>query len=120
MTTKEAATQVLKSLEKWNPKVWHISQTGSTYIKFSHWKLGSIRISDHPGRKKYNYKWRINVNRFNQKNVKEFVKTFEEFAKNNDITPKDKQLWEDYKEITIPDWKKAKYIRTGLIKTGRR
>ena len=57
----EVTNQLLHLLEDWEPYIYHKALTGSVYIKFPHWGLGSIRIGDHPGRNKYTYRWRVNI-----------------------------------------------------------
>lgn len=41
------------------PYVYHKALTGSVYIKFKDERIGSLRIADHPGRKKYKYRWNL-------------------------------------------------------------
>ena len=50
---------LLKELEDLGAWVYHISKYGSVYIKFEDEKLRSLRVADHPGRKKYKYKWNL-------------------------------------------------------------
>ena len=38
---------------------WHKSKYDSYYIKFKDVRLGSIRIADHDGRKKYSYTYQV-------------------------------------------------------------
>jgi len=39
-----------------------VALTGSTYIKFENPSIGSLRVGDHPGRKKYAYRWNLFLN----------------------------------------------------------
>jgi hypothetical protein len=39
--------------------VYQSRHTGSTYIKFDDDRIGSLRVSDHPGRPKYRYRWNL-------------------------------------------------------------
>jgi len=50
---------LLERLENYGSIKWHLSRHGSKYIKFRDVRLGSIRIADHNGRKKYNYTYEI-------------------------------------------------------------
>ena len=56
----ETANQLMKELESIGAIKWHTSTYGSMYIKFKDVRLGSIRISDHKGRKQYNYTYELN------------------------------------------------------------
>lgn len=55
----ETANQLMKELESIGAIKWHTSTYGSMYIKFKDVRLGSIRISDHKGRKQYNYTYEL-------------------------------------------------------------
>ena len=52
--------QLMKELKPLGAIKWHTSKTNSIYIKFKDVRLGSIRISDHKGRKQYNYTYELN------------------------------------------------------------
>lgn len=39
--------------------VWHKATTGSAYIRFADSRMGSVRISNHSGSKKYKYKFNL-------------------------------------------------------------
>ena len=65
MKKKQAVTYILKLLEDWEPYIYHRAMTGSVYIKFPHWGLDSIRVSNHKGCKRYSYRWRIRIDRQN-------------------------------------------------------
>ena len=54
--------QLMKELKPLGAIKWHTSKTNSIYIKFKDVRLGSIRISDHKGRKQYNYTYELNEN----------------------------------------------------------
>ena len=54
--------QLMKELKPLGAIKWHTSKTNSIYIKFKDVRLGSIRISDHKGRKQYNYTYKLNEN----------------------------------------------------------
>ena len=53
--------------------VYHAFSTSSIYIKLDYGALGSIRISDHKGKKKYHYKY----------NIGNDIKKYEEKLENN-------------------------------------
>lgn len=55
--------EVLIELAQWNPFIYCKAATDSAYIKFPHWGLGSLRIGDHKGKKKYTYRWRIRLDK---------------------------------------------------------
>lgn len=57
------ADDLLRRLKLWGAYLYHEATTGSIYIKFPHWGLGSIRIGDHPGRKCYAYRWRVRTDK---------------------------------------------------------
>lgn len=52
--------QLMEELKPLGAIKWHTSKTNSIYIKFKDVRLGSIRISDHKGRKQYNYTYELN------------------------------------------------------------
>ena len=51
--------------------VYHAYSTKSIYIKLDYGALGSIRISDHTGKKKYSYKYNIGTD------IEEYVEVLE-------------------------------------------
>jgi hypothetical protein len=115
---------ILRELKPWGPVVWAQATTGSTYIKFPHWKLGSIRISDHPGIEKYSYKWIISIDRryrpknyFWWRDLAVFKVRFEALAVMNGLKPGDAQLWEEYTKQASTEFKKFMYERRGLCST---
>lgn len=65
MTSREhialLAKETLKRLNSLGAYIYHESVGGSVYIKFRDERMGSIRIADHPGRKKYKYRWNLRV-----------------------------------------------------------
>lgn len=77
--------QLMKELKPLGAIKWHTSKTNSIYIKFKDVRLGSIRISDHKGRKKYNYTYELtNTNTIETVNnviqlIKEKSKTLSNF-----------------------------------------
>ncbi len=54
MRTKEIVNYLLEKLEPCGVFLWH-KNSQSYYLKFRDMRLGSIRVSDHKGRQKYNY-----------------------------------------------------------------
>lgn len=54
--------QVINELSDLGAYVYYSARTGSQYIKFEDARLRSVRISDHPGREKYRYKWNLLTN----------------------------------------------------------
>ncbi|MCA1799953.1 MAG: hypothetical protein LC687_00390 [Actinobacteria bacterium] len=53
------ARETMKRLKHLKPYIHKVALTGSTYIKFEDNDIGSLRISDHPGRMKYSYRWNL-------------------------------------------------------------
>lgn len=53
--------QVLSALDEagLEPYISVAAISGSCYIKFADGRLRSLRIGDHPGRRKYRYKWNL-------------------------------------------------------------
>jgi hypothetical protein len=39
--------------------IWHEATTGSVYVRFEDHRMGSVRIGNHAGRDKYQYKFNI-------------------------------------------------------------
>lgn len=104
--------EVLARLDKWKPHVHCKALTGSTYIKFPHWGLGSIRIGGHKGRNCYSYRWRIRVDgptnhckkgvhkqipffECGPDKVDILVAEFERQAENRGIQPGEEAVWVD-------------------------
>ena len=52
---------ILWKLEPLGVYTYYSAITGSVYIKFTEEKLGTVRVSDHPGKEKYAYKWNLRV-----------------------------------------------------------
>ena len=110
-TAAQTAEEILDRLDKWKPYVYHRALTGSIYIKFPHWGLGSIRVADHKGRSKYRYRWicRVDWNgkshsdmykgtprlRFSPDSMDQFVDEFETQAKERGIKPGESESWEE-------------------------
>lgn len=59
MITECIADNLLQMLSTLDPYIYYKAATGSIYIKFKCSELGSIRISEHEGRKKYKYRWNL-------------------------------------------------------------
>ena len=55
------AKRLVRELEDLGAYVYHTGIYGSTYIKFTHPRLGSLRIADHPGRPNYSYRFNIDL-----------------------------------------------------------
>lgn len=102
--------EVLIELEKWEPYIYYEAVTGSIYIKFPHWGLGSLRVGDHSGRERYAYRWRVRLDKapdyfgrgihkgvsFTEcgtGKIADLVKRFEREAKLRYIKPGEKVLW---------------------------
>jgi hypothetical protein len=60
---KIIASKVVAHLIDWGAYFYHKAKTGSVYIKFPHWGLGSIRVADHNGKGKYTYRWRVRTDK---------------------------------------------------------
>ena len=76
---KEYINFLLEKLEENNIKAYLYceAKSGSFYIKMENKRLGSIRISDHEGRKKYKYKYNVRFDMLDSfteidRNVKRF------------------------------------------------
>lgn len=62
MTTDELKDYMLVALEELGAWVYVSAvTTNSHYIKFRDRRLGSLTVRDHPGRKKYHYKWNLMI-----------------------------------------------------------
>jgi hypothetical protein len=123
--TQEVIKIIKKELGSYLPYLWHEAKTGSMYIKFPHWGLGSIRIGDHKGLSKYPYRWEIRMDKNNcfdiistkkasqvvvsPDNIKLLLNEFKWSAIFRKIKPGDKQTWEEHKGIETPEYKKKKY-----------
>ena len=55
------AKRLVRDLEDLGAYIYHTGVYGSTYIKFTHPRLGSLRIADHPGRPNYSYRWNLDL-----------------------------------------------------------
>jgi hypothetical protein len=98
----EIAHKIKKRLSKWNAYIYHVALTGSVYIKFPHWKLGSIRIADHDGRQKYHYTWTISTDKkwrpersFLWDSLEVFAQAFERHAERRGVKPGDTETWKE-------------------------
>ena len=58
-------------LKQYGALEWHKSKYDSYYIKFKDTRLGSIRIANHNGRKKYSYTYQV----FTQNKTKDELRT---------------------------------------------
>lgn len=91
--------------------VYHSFSTDSTYIKLDYGALNSIRISNHDGKAKYNYKYNIgtNIEEYKEVDCGTFVKCY---YSENDI---DRLLCDVLIEHAIktkdPQYTKMKEIR---------
>jgi hypothetical protein len=56
---KKVNDAFMSILEPYGALEWHRSKHNSYYIKFKDTRLGSIRIADHDGRKKYSYTHKV-------------------------------------------------------------
>lgn len=57
-----ATDKVIELIQPMNPWVYHVSRNNSVYLKFDlpHAPaIGTLRVADHPGLRKYRYKWNI-------------------------------------------------------------
>ena len=60
LSHQEVKELILEELKDLQPYVYHSAMSSnSIYIKFKDARLGSLRISDHCGIKKYKYKWNL-------------------------------------------------------------
>ncbi len=56
---KKVNDAFMSVLKQYGALEWHKSKYDSYYIKFKDVRLGSIRIADHNGRKKYSYTYQV-------------------------------------------------------------
>ena len=56
---KKVNDAFMSVLKPYGALEWHKSKYDSYYIKFKDVRLGSIRIADHNGRKKYSYTYQV-------------------------------------------------------------
>ena len=56
---KKVNDTFMSVLKPYGALEWHKSKYNSYYIKFKDTRLGSIRIADHDGRKKYSYTYQV-------------------------------------------------------------
>ena len=56
---KKVNDAFMSVLKPYGALEWHKSKYNSYYIKFKDTRLGSIRIADHNGRKKYSYTYQV-------------------------------------------------------------
>lgn len=107
------AKRITRLLQKWGAYVYYEAKTGSVYVKFPHWGLGSIRIANHDGIPKYAYRWNLTLHReyqwrfeddrgvyrlyFGIERLDDFIREFESQAKDRNIKPGDIEAYEDYK-----------------------
>ncbi len=57
---KAVVHKLIDNLSDLNPFIYHVSTWGSVYIKFDDYPW-SVRVADHDGRSRYNYKVNIHV-----------------------------------------------------------
>ena len=58
MTSRNMYLYLYENLRHLGAIEWH-NNRNSYYIKFKDCRIGSIRISNHNGRKQYNYTWKL-------------------------------------------------------------
>ena len=68
---KKVNDAFMSVLKPYGALEWHKSKYNSYYIKFKDTRLGSIRIADHNGRKKYSYTYQV----FTQNKTKDELRT---------------------------------------------
>lgn len=68
---KKVNDAFMSVLKQYGALEWHKSKHNSYYIKFKDTRLGSIRIADHNGRKKYSYTYQV----FTQNRTKDEIRT---------------------------------------------
>ena len=113
---------LMGELQAWGPYVVKVAETGSIYMKFPHWALGSIRIGNHPGIERYKFKWSVRIDfGIYDSNLPEYPRTFGKhemvrlisaFLYNADergILPGDRQTWEEYKGLPVTKRKQTLY-----------
>jgi hypothetical protein len=110
---RKVAETLLEKLSKWGAYIYHEATTGSMYIKFPHWGLGSIRVGDHKGITKYRYRWRVRLDKpagyhcnlmdrgttvleVSPVNLDLLIEQFEAAAAARSIQPGDTETWDEY------------------------
>lgn len=53
---RQVAETIIERLKAYGAYLYCQATTGSVYVKFPHWGLGSIRIGDHKGLERYRYR----------------------------------------------------------------
>ena len=59
MNEKEISESLFRWLEPYSVIKWHKNRNHSFYLKFRDVRLGSIRVSNHPGRELYRYTYKL-------------------------------------------------------------
>ena len=104
------AKRLVRDLEDLGAYIYHTGIYGSTYVKFTHPRLGSLRIADHPGRENYSYRWNLDLSideayqdqhigktryHFPLHGRDDFVSQIREYAKQVQEGFNDDALWND-------------------------
>lgn len=65
MKFTKIANELIELLKKEgiNAYIWHTATTGSVYVRFEDPRIGSVRIGNHDGREKYQYKFNIRADK---------------------------------------------------------
>lgn len=110
---KEIARSLVVMLADYGAYIYHEATTGSVYVKFPHWALGSIRIGDHKGIGRYHYRWRVRTDQesahvarymdgvtmvfeVGKDRLGDLAAQFISEAKRRGVNPGDKETWEEH------------------------
>ncbi len=104
---KKVNDAFMSVLKQYGALEWHKSKHNSYYIKLKDTRLGSIRIADHDGRKKYSYTYQV----FTQNKTKDELRAEIETIIEN-IIIKSKTIKDfNHKDFIAYDSKIKQYIK---------
>lgn len=110
------ANRLLKLLnrEGLGAYIWHKATTKSCYIRFEDSRLGSIRIADHNGREKYQYKFNVRTDISRSYIDREkwrfyyIPEDIDKCVERIKLRKEQTKNWEKKYEYGIPSWKRNK------------
>ena len=130
LSSQDVVEFLLKELQSWGIFLYYSAATGSKYLKFPHWALGTIQVRDHDGLKahrssttpRYAYKWTVRMEADPQKTFglyspDELDRLVLDFCGNADakgVLPGDNQSWYDFKGIPVPKRMAKAFKRAGV------
>jgi len=114
---KECAAYILEELAPLGIYINVVSQHSSTYFKFTDTRLGSLRMADHKGRAKYNFRWNLYCGTWKEEDTKwkthwyhvddanEFVERIKQYAatiQKSDLKD-EPTVYNDIPDNTVPE-----------------